>query len=290
MLRQIIAPALLAIILLSVVLGFTFSFVAQRMDAESIVYESRLLAAELAPKQQNLEQNARFNAEWDEAYTKTFQSFDKTWFDVAVGDMVETITHIDAVLLIQTGGQLLYSRYSSSDKALNPNLYGQLVRNLQRDLSIRPDAVQTLRGYLSFNGEVYLIGASTIWPQSEPLIEQATGDRQRNILVVLEKLDPPKLSMIENKLELNTLTVTSDIGPDVVHLAVGDGAYLTWEPKTPGTDFLANLALPSILFAAAILLILVLFWRRTNRLDTPSCGCRFAPPNRFKENGFSLRQ
>lgn len=266
MLRQIIAPALLAIILLAAALGVTFAFMAHRMDAESIALENRLLAAEMITKQKYLEQHAQDNAEWEEAYIKTVQSLDEAWFGATIGTLVNNISDIDAVLLIQTGGRLLYSNYANDDESLGQRSYGHLVRALQRNMPTRINAAQTMRGYISFDDEVYLIGASTVWPESELLIQQAMSNRQRNMLVVLEKLDASKLSAIEGKMELNTLTLAADVNPDVVHLALGVSGYLTWDPKTPGADFLTDLAAPLILFTLSILLILALFWRRAEKL------------------------
>ncbi len=266
MLRQIITPALWAIVLLATALSITFMLMANRMDAENTVYESRLLVAELATKQQFLELQTQDNAEWEETYIKTVLSFDEAWFDSTIGNLVHATSDIDAILLIQTGGHLLYSNYNNQDETLSQRNYGHLVRTLQRNLPIRLKAPQALRGYISFDSGIYIVGAGTVWPESEPLVEQAMLDRQRNILVILEKLDASKLSEIESKLELNTLTPVTDVDPNIVHLALGSSGYLTWEPKTPGTDFLSDLALPVILFTVSILVILALFWRRADRL------------------------
>ncbi len=266
MLRQIITPALWAIALLAAALGGTLAFLANRMDAESIVDETLLLDAELATKQQYLEQLTQDNAEWDETYTKTVLSFDEVWFGTTIGTLVNTISDIDAVFLIQTGGRLLYSKYANKDDSLSQHDYSHLVRSLQRNLTLRLNAAHTLRGYISFDGGVYLVGASTVWPEGETLIEQATRDRQRNMLVILEKLDPSKLSVIGGKLKLDTLTLTKDIDLDRVHHPLGASGYLTWKPKTPGADFLADLAVPVFLFTLSILIILALFWRRVDRL------------------------
>lgn len=266
MLRQIIMPAFLAIILLALALGVTFTLMAHNMDDESIVHERRLLEAELTTKQQYLEQYAQNNAQWEETYTKTVQSFDEEWFHSTIGDLVNNIFEVDAVLLIQTGGRLLYSDYVDKEESLSQRNYGHLVRALQRNLTTRLNTAQAMRGYLSFDEGVYIVAASTVWPESEALIEQAIRDRQRNILVVLEKLDASRLSKIADKLELDALTLLTDIDPNRVHLALGSSGYLTWGPKTPGADFLSNLAIPVVLFTLSILLILVLFWRRADRL------------------------
>jgi len=266
MLRQIIMPALLAIILLAAALGITFTLMARNMDAESIIHESKLLEAELATKQQYLEQHVETNAKWDLTYQKTIQSLDIEWFDATTGNLVDAFSEIDAVLLIQTGGRLLYSAYANDDESLSQRNYGHLVRTIQRNLTTRLNTTQTLRGYLSFDDGVYIIGASTVWPETDELIEQAMLERQRNILVILEKLDDPKLLTIEKKLELDTLRLANDVDQKVVHLALGSSGYLIWEPKTPGADFIASLAVPVALFTVSILLIFTLFWRRADRL------------------------
>lgn len=266
MLRQIIMPALLAIILLAVALGITFTLMAHNMDAESTVHENKLLEAEMVTKQQYLEQHVETNAKWDVAYQKTVQTLDIEWFDATTGSLVDAFSEIDAVLLIQTGGRLLYSAYANDGESLSQRNYGHLVRTIQRNLTTRLNTTQTLRGYLSFDDGVYIIGASTVWPETDQLIEQAILERQRNILVILEKLDAPKLSTIEEKLELNSLTLVSDVDPNKNHLALGASGYLVWEPKTPGADFIASLAAPVALFTISILLIFALFWRRADRL------------------------
>lgn len=266
MLRQIIAPALLVIILLAVALGVTFIFMAHRIDTDSIENERRLLAAELDTKQQYIEQHVLDNAEWDETYTKTVRSFDQPWYKTTIGNLVDSISDIDAVFLIQTGGRLLHSNYSNREDTLSQHDYNHLVRSLQRNLTTRLNAAHSLRGYVTFDQGVYLVGASTVWPESPEIIEQATRDTQRNILVLLEKLDPAKLLVIEKKLKLEGLALTKDIDPDKVHHPLGVSGYLTWEPKTPGADFLADLALPMIIFTVSILVILALFWRRADKM------------------------
>lgn len=266
MLRQIIMPVFLAIILLAAALGFTFILMARNMDAASVVHETRLLEAELSTKQKYLEQHVKDNALWEEAYTKTVVSFDQPWFHTTIGSMVKNISEVDAVLLVQTGGRLLYSGYANMEESLSQRNYGHLVRTLQRNLPSRLNTAQAMRGYLSFDDGLYIVAAGTIWPESEGLIEQATGDSQRNILVVLEKLDTSKLSEIEDKLELNSLTLVEDVNPNLVHLALGASGYLTWDPKTPGVDILANLAIPMVLFTISIIVIFAFFWRRADRL------------------------
>lgn len=266
MLRQIIAPALLAIILLAVALGVTFVLMAHRMDVDSVENERRLLAAELDTKQQYIEQHVLDNAEWEETYTKTVRTFDQAWFGTTIGELVDTISDIDAVFLIQTGGRLLYSNYSNHEDTLSQHDYNHLVKSLQRNLTTRLNAAHSLRGYVTFDQGVYLVGASTVWPESPEMIEQATQDAQRNILVLLEKLDANKLSVIDKKLKLGALTLAKDIDPDTVHHALGVSGYLTWQPKTPGADFLAKLAIPMIVFTISILIIMALFWRRADKM------------------------
>ena len=266
MLRQIVMPAFLAIILLTAALGITFIFMAYNMDSENAVLESRLLNAELVARQQYLEQLVEANGQRDEAYTKTVISFDQAWLQTTIGALVGDISELDAMLLIQTRGRLLFSNYANNHESLSQRNYGHLVRVLQRNLTTRLNTAQAMRGYISFDDGVYIVAASTVWPDSEQLIERALSDNQRNILVNLERLDFSKLSEIEDKLELSSLKLTEDIDSNTVHLALGASGYLTWEPKTPGTDTLAELAIPLTLFTISILLILTLFWRRADKL------------------------
>ncbi len=265
MLRQLITPVLSALLMLVMAFLLSVIYLTNQMDANVAQQELRLLKAELASRLKTLEQLAQDVGSWDDAYIKGVQAFDSNWLDLSIGDIVTSITDLDAILLIGPNGQISYQRYSETLPSLDKDTLRQLQSEIKLKINAKVKSAQTVGGYLAASGQTVLFGTSTVWPVRHDLLEIAQQTDGRSVFVYMERLDAHKLEAIQEKLDLNPLRLIRESADDGKSwVPIRNDVGLTWQPEAPGAAFLRSMTIPMLTFVALLTLIFLFFWRRAS--------------------------
>ncbi len=204
---------------------------------------------------------------WDEEY-RAYLRGDQAWLDENVGTAAEGTRVIDTIAILGPDGTLDYGwslpELPPVQEAMSPALVESVFLALH-DAPLDPTGARTF--IAKTDGSLILAGAARISPTDGSVLDPTTLP----VIVLATYFTPERLRRYGHDYFTPDLALTEAPAPGKDSLPLTDlrGAtigYLTWTAPTPGSNVLAEIALP---LAAAMLLfasILAMIASRAYRL------------------------
>ncbi|WP_454718878.1 ATP-binding protein [Caulobacter segnis] len=263
-----------AILLLIIVVGCValLSFSASAVNGLQTRQEKALVARTLNRSLEKLSGDQTTVTVWDQAAREFHPGGDRRWADAEVGTFFVNNRRVDLVYAVDTTDRGFYvytaqgpmapSLFTDFDAAIQPMLKamraGEEPWRAQLDAApdASPEIAETLRGALFWRGQVYLVAASTVTPET---IAQAKQAKRAVVVFTAVRADRAFLKDVREDLHLRDARFVGT-GDAKARLALDDFAgkpigALTWTSAHPGYDAMRETAVVIALVVGLLLVI-----------------------------------
>lgn len=276
-LTRLISPVIIATAASLLALSATAVFFTNRLDANSVDAERRVIARMITSVPQNLATLAEDNSWWDEAVENIHLAENQDWISATMGGTVAGIGDIDGAFILRGDASILFARHREDQPA---NIEGLLLNGLRQAINalqpVDADVAVSTHGYAVSQGRAFALGISMVQPSGFKVFDPPLGSARRPVLIFYKEIDLRQIHVFSQVSELRDLRFHADNkppveeNPDAIVVLTGLNdlpiGYFSWEPMRPGSVLLKQLLWPSVFFLGLILLAGFSFVSRAQKL------------------------